>query len=306
MKITSRLGWLSPCAFIAILFLTFAGNGCLAQKTKEIPSSVVVKKAIAYRNDPSLSGAECQLDLYLPKPSPKKYPLLIWVHGGGLTGGDKAEPPSVALATMLAQNGIGVASVNYRLSPNVRFPVYVEDVAAAAAWVEAQAKSLGGNPERIYLSGHSAGAYLVAMLTMNPKYLNQAGFNSTHIAGVIPISGQVTTHFTVRKEKGIDSNTIISDEASPLYYVRKDIPDMLLILGDHDWPARLEENQYFAACLKAAGAGNVIFKVISNRDHGSIFGKLPEPEDPGGKLILQFVRERESKAAQSDTSKVNP
>lgn len=257
---------------------------------------VTVKSQIAYRQEPELASASCQLDLYLPKPSDKAFPVMIWVHGGGLTGGDKAEPPSAALSRMLAQHGIAVASVNYRLSPKVSFPVYIEDVAAAVAWVEKNAKGFGGNPARIFLSGHSAGAYLVAMLTMNPKFLTQVGFDWSHLAGVIPISGQVTTHFTVRKERGIGPNTIISDEASPLYFARQEIPDMLLILGDHDWPARLEENQYFAACLKAAGAGNVIFQVVPNRDHGTIFGKIPEPGDPAGKSILQFIHERETGA----------
>lgn len=283
-KIFSTTIWILSC----VVLWTQSGLA-LELPATEVSNSVVVKSQIAYRSD-----AGCQLDLYLPKSSGKPFPMVVWVHGGGLTGGDKAEPPSAALAKRLAQNGFGVASVNYRLSPKVRYPTYIEDVATAVVWVEAHAKSFGGDPERIYLIGHSAGAYLVAMLAMNTKFLRQAGFNLNHLAGVIPISGQVTTHFTVRKEKGIGSNVIISDQAAPLYYVRKDIPDMLLILGDNDWPARLEENQYFAACLKAAGAQNVAFSVIPNRDHGTIFGKMTEAGDPCGKLVLDFLRKSES------------
>lgn len=260
------------------------------------PNDLEVKPQIAYRAEGEAGGSGCQLDLYIPKSSRKPFPLMVWVHGGGLTAGDKAEPPSVALCRMLAHNGIGVASVNYRLNPKVQFPTYIEDVAAAVAWVEANAQKYGGNPERIYLSGHSAGAYLVTMLTMNPKYLEKAGFNMNHLAGVMPISGQVTTHFTIKKERGIDANAVISDAAAPTYFVRKQVPDMLLILGDRDWPARLEENVYFTACLKAAGAQNVTLRVIVDRDHGTIFGKLPEPNDPGGNLILHFIREREARA----------
>ncbi|PAW78897.1 MAG: hypothetical protein B9S32_05825 [Verrucomicrobia bacterium Tous-C9LFEB] len=274
--------------------------GCGAETvTANAVTEVEVRPQIAYRAEGEVSGPDCQLDLYIPKSSSRPFPLVIWVHGGGLTGGDKAEPPSVAVCRMLAQNGIGVASVNYRRNPKVQFPTYIEDVAAAVAWVEANAKKYGGNSERIYLSGHSAGAYLVTMLTMNPKYLEKAGFNMSHLVGVIPISGQVTTHFTIKKERGIDANTVISDAAAPTYFVRKQVPDMLLILGDRDWAARLEENAYFAACLKAAGAQNVTLRVIADRDHGTIFGKLSEPNDPGGNLILQFIREREARAGVS-------
>lgn len=275
---------------ILLAFLWMASLPVVGRADEEIE----VKSQISYRPD----APECRLDLYLPKDTRKPYSMLIWVHGGGLTGGDKAEPPSAAVSRLLAMKGIGVASVNYRLSPKVRFPVYIEDVAAAVAWVDAHAAEWGGHSGRVYLSGHSAGAYLVAMLTMNPKYLDAAGFDRRHLAGVIPISGQVATHFTVRKERGLDINAITSDEAAPLYFVRQNIPDMLLLLGDRDWPARLEENAYFAACLKAAGATNVTLRVISDRDHGTIFGKLPEPNDPTGKLLWQFIAERESRSLQ--------
>ncbi|MEZ0273451.1 MAG: alpha/beta hydrolase [Roseimicrobium sp.] len=246
---------------------------------------------IPYKAGDSLSDYEkerCKLDLYLPK-NKKDYPVIVWFHGGGLTGGQKAGGDTAKVVESWVQAGIAVASVNYRLSPKVKFPAYIEDGAAAVAWVKKNIATHGGDPKRVFIGGHSAGAYLTMMLGLDAKYLKAAGVDVLSIAGLIPVSGQTMTHFTVRQERGLPKEDVIADEAAPIHFARKDTPPMLLLMGDKDWPARLEENQYFAAILKTKGNKRTTLIVVPDRTHGSIFGKLRDEADPGRAAFLKFV-----------------
>lgn len=251
-------------------------------------SPILIEKDIPYVEEAKAddeSRKMCKLDLYLPKTS-KPYPILLWCHGGGLTGGDKTD--NVAFGEAMARQGIGVVSINYRLNPHVRYPAYIEDVARAVAWTQLHvvtARSHG----KLFIGGHSAGSYLSAMLAMDERYLLAQGVQPKDLAGAILLSGQIMTHFTVRAEKGVDSNRIVSDEAAPAYYVRKNTMPLLLLIGDDDWPARREENHYFYAALKVAGNTRVQFYVIANRNHGSIFSNLKEKNDPCARKMINFI-----------------
>ena len=246
---------------------------------------------IAYKTGDNLSEYEtqrCKLDLYLPRNG-KNFATLVWFHGGGLKGGakDGGETPKIARA--LAADGIAVASVNYRLSPKAKFPAYLEDSAAAVAWVRAHIAERGGDPERVFISGHSAGGYLTLMLAMDSRWLKPHGFTPDSFAGYIPLSGQTMTHYTVREERGIAKETIVADEAAPVFYCRKDTPPMLVLAGDHDMAARSEENEYLVAVLKGVGNMHVTFRQIPDRTHGSIANNIVKPGDPVRKAILDFI-----------------
>ncbi len=244
---------------------------------------------LAYKTGDSLSEYEterCKLDLYIP-PGGKNFATLVWFHGGGLKGGSK--DGSGALARALAADGLAVAAVNYRLSPKATYPAYVEDSAAAVAWVRAHIAEHGGDPAKVFISGHSAGGYLTLMLAMDARWLKPHGLTPDSFSGYIPLSGQTMTHYTVREERGMDKITIIADEAAPVHYCRKDTPPMLVLAADHDMAARAEENEYLVAVLKGAGNKRVTYQKFADRDHGSIAGKIPQPGDPVRKAILDFI-----------------
>lgn len=252
-------------------------------------ADVAVVTNVAYKSGDSLSDYErerCVLDLYLPTNA--AFPTLVWFHGGGLTGGNKNGCDK--LGKMLANEGVALAAANYRLSPKAKFPAYVEDAAAAVAWTRAHIGEHGGDVKKLFVGGHSAGGYLTSMLTMNPAYLKKEGLDPNDLAGVLPFSGQMVTHFTVRAERGISTNSVTADDAAPIFYSRKDIPPMLVIMGDHDWPARVEENQYFVAFQqRVIGNKRIRFLQIADRDHGSIVGKMTKPNDPAHDAMLKFI-----------------
>lgn len=230
----------------------------------------------------------CRLDLYLPEGT--GFPMIVWFHGGGITSGSKTGVDTRAISLALAGEGVAVAAANYRLSPRVKFPAYVEDAAAAVAWARTRIAGHGGDSNRVFAGGHSAGAYLTSMVAMDPAHLRPHGLSPADLGGFIPVSGQMMTHFTVRSERGLGTNAILSDAAAPIYHTRPDGPPMLILMGDRDWPARLEENQYFAAIQRTAGNRGVELLVVPDRNHGSIAGRIAREGDPAREAILRFLR----------------
>ena len=130
-----------------------------------------------------------RLDLFLPRGA-TAYPVVMLVHGGGWRMGDnRCFGLYSSVAECLARQGIGVALPNYRLSPAVKHPEHVRDIARAFAWVHAQIAQYGGSPDKLFVAGHSAGGHLVALLATDERYLQEVGLCLGNIRGVIGVSG---------------------------------------------------------------------------------------------------------------------
>jgi acetyl esterase/lipase len=283
------------CAILALLVLALCSA---VSRAGEPPAPAVrVVRDIAYKSGERLSDYEkqrCKLDLYLPAGK-RDFPTVVWFHGGGLTEGGKGSPDKPGLAHSLAEAGIAMAAVNYRLSPMATYPAYIEDAAAAFAWTRAHIAEHGGNANAVFISGHSAGGYLTLMVGMDEHYLRDLGVEPSAIAGLIPISGQTMTHYTVRAERGIASRfTVIADQAAPVFHVRKDTPPMLVLYADHDMVGRAEENQYLVAMMQGAGNKRVTGMLVRDRDHGTIASRLTSADDPARLAILQFIQAQSS------------
>lgn len=267
-------------------FGTFSGN-----RIASVPQQgVVLHQDVAYKSG-DLADYErerSRLDLYLPGEV-ADFPTVVWFHGGGLTAGDKAARTQAAIARSLAERGIGVASVNYRLSPRASYPAYVEDAAASVAWVLDHIGDYGGEPGSVFVSGHSAGGYLAAMVGLDERYLAAHDHGLDDLAGLVPISGQMVTHATVREERGLSSSRPVIDQAAPAYHVRADAPPFLAIAGSNDLPARPEENRYVVAALKAVEHDDATYLEFEGRNHGTIVTGIPNADDPVARAISEFV-----------------
>ncbi len=219
--------------------------------------------------DPTIRE-QCMLDVYYPV-NKKDFATIIWFHGGGLTGGAKEIPDG------LKEKEIAIIGVNYRLYPTVKAPGYIDDATAAVAWVFKNIDQFGGNPSLIFVSGHSAGGYLTLMLGLDKHYLKSYEIDANHIAGLIPLSGQCITHFTVRKEMGIPDKQPLINELAPLYFVRADAPPILLITGDRELEmlGRYEENAYLARMMKVNGNTTTRLIEIGGYGHSMVEPALP-------------------------------
>ena len=219
----------------------------------------------------------CVLDVYYPKNS-VGFPTIVWFHGGSLTGGHKEIPEA------LKEKGVCIVAVNYRLSPRVSAPKYIEDAAAAVAWVFKNISRFGGDSSLIFVSGHSAGAYLTCMVGLDKKWLKVYDVDANNIAGLISLSAQTITHKTIRNERGIRETQPIVDEFAPLFHVRADAPPLLLITGDREMEmlGRYEENAYMLRMMKLVGHKQSKLFELDGYGHS-----MTEPAFP---LLIKEVR----------------
>lgn len=220
----------------------------------------------------------CRLDVYF-QVGGKNLPVVVWFHGGGLTGGNKAFPGG------LKNKDLVLVAVNYRLSPKAKCVNSIEDAAAAVAWTFDHIAEYGGDPKKIFISGHSAGGYLTMMVGLDPKWLAPYKIDLDRIAGLIPFSGHTITHMTVRKERGISDKQPVIDEFAPLYHVRgKNPPPLLLITGDREKEmlGRYEENAYMMRMMKVNGHQQVTLYELQGYGHGMV--------DPAVPLLLDFIK----------------
>jgi acetyl esterase/lipase len=256
------------------IFLFF-GYFCISTMSigAELPLRTETKNVPYYTETTNeYQKTQCVLDISAPK-SAQHLPVLVWFHGGGLTAGSK-EIPKHLLNTNIVLVGVG-----YRLAPQAAFPEFLEDAAAALAWAFANIEHYGGNPKQIYVGGCSAGAYLSAMIGLDSRWLKPYKIKPSQLAGLVLLTGQMTTHFHVRKMLNYPQPEYfpIIDENAPLHYLSKDAPPILLVLGDRerDMPVRVQENEFMAASLRAMKHPHVEFYEIKGYDHGGI-GNAPE------------------------------
>ena len=193
-------------------------------------------------------GPRQRYDLYLPKALTGLAPIVLFFYGGAFRAGRKSEYRVVGEA--LASKGIIVAVVDYRIYPDARFPDFLEDGANALAAVHARAAMFGGDPARIFLAGHSAGAYISVMLAANPAYLRAANADPSWIRGVIAIAGRY-------HELPINDAIIVETfrgparpKTRPATFITGKRPPMLLVAGSSESKEVLESHSRLAAHLR--------------------------------------------------------
>ena len=239
-------------------------------------------REINYRTDDEYATKICRVDIAAPEGA-KDAPVIVWFHGGGLTGGKKQIPQAIL------KDGCVVVGVGYRFSPNVKVTQIVDDAACAVAWVFNNIDKWGGNPESIYIAGHSAGGYLVTMVGLEKARLERYGIDANKLKGIIPFSGQAITHFEERRSRGIANTQPIVDELSPLFHVRGDSAPILILSGDREMEmlGRYEENAYMWRVFQLVGHKDATLYELDGYGHN-----MCEPAYP---LLMRFVREHEKK-----------
>lgn len=262
-------------ALLTLLMVAAMATPCTAQQYTTKQNIAYYADSISSRNE--YINSRCKLDIYYPSNT-KDFATVVWFHGGGLTGGEKELPKA------LMEKGVAIVGVNYRLAPQVAAPAFIEDAAAAVAWVFKNIEGYGGSTKKIIVSGHSAGGYLGLMLTLDKKYLAKHAVDADSIAGLIPFSGQAVTHFTVRKAQGIPETQATIDTYAPLYHVRANAPPTVLITGDRELElyGRYEENAYLWRMMKLVGHKNTKLLEMAGYDHGG----MPYPAFP---ILLKEV-----------------
>jgi acetyl esterase/lipase len=263
--------------------------GADAPKTYEVEA----KKDINYVGD----GADPvfhKLDLYLPKDC-KDFPVVFFIHGGAWSLGSKNDLGIFeSMGKALAKQGIGMVSINYRLSPRVKHPAHIEDTAAAFAWVYNNIAKYGGSKEKIFPCGHSAGGHLCALLATDDSYLKKYGLDSKAIRGVIPISG--VYYIAPGSMKNIWGNDAeVVKMAQPSAHVRAGLPPFFILYADKDLPGcGKEPSERFATALKQKDVSAQTMEV-KNSDHIWVMFQFSKTDDPVFNAIRDFVLKHSEK-----------
>ena len=241
------------------------------------------EREIIYRNVDEYSAQMCRVDVATIEGA-KDLPVVVWFHGGGLTGGKKEIPQP------LLDGRCVVVGVGYRFSPKVSVTQIIDDAACAVAWVFANIERYGGSTSKIYLSGHSAGGFLVSMLGLDASRLKRYGYDANSLKGVIPFSGQAITHFEERRSRGIENTRPVIDSLSPLYHVRGDAAPFLMITGDRELEmlGRYEENADMWRVFQLVKHPDATLYELDGYGHNMCVPAYP--------LLLRFVRQHEAKS----------
>jgi len=216
-------------------------------------ATVSMAGVLATRDIPYGPAARQMMDIYRPAQAAAPAPVLVWFYGGAWQEGERRDYRFVA--ANLARAGVVVAVPDYRVFPDVRFPAFIEDGALAVAQVRRLAASCGGDPRKLFLAGHSAGAYIAAMLAIDPSYLAAAGEARNDLTGAVGIAGP----YDFLPIAGADIREVFAParddlrRTQPIAHVDGDNIPLLLLHGDRDTTCYPRNALALAARIQAAG-----------------------------------------------------
>jgi acetyl esterase/lipase len=254
--------------------------------------SVVATRDVDYLAGTDYAEDKDKLDVFMPKGAAGA-PVIVFFHGGALQQGDKSY--GELLVRRFVPEGVGVVSANYRLSPGVMHPAHIQDAAIAFAWVIKNIERYGGDPEQVYVSGHSAGAYLATLMALDPAHLAAHGLGLDAVRGTIAISPFLYVEETAKDRPktvwGEDPDAWMNASVTP--HIEPGKGPMLLIYADGDAEWRKGQNDTFGEAMRAAGNSGIRVVEVPNRDHVTLLTQMNTADDQIGGLVLRFIREWE-------------
>jgi acetyl esterase/lipase len=284
----------------------------------ELPARFEVKEVrdVVYR--PLAEGEDAvknknKLDLYLPQ-GPRDFPVMLFIHGGAWFFGDKNQLGLYHhLATYWARRGVGVVVANYRLSPGVKHPAHVQDVAKAFAWTKQNIARYGGDTSQLFISGQSAGGHLVSLLATDESYLRAEGAKISDIRGVLSLSGV----YTLPSGMGVSSLPAVTGvpsgketlqgrrarfasvfgtdpkvlrAAAPIAHIHDGLPPFLVLYAENDPKILRDMATEFVAALKKEKQSAVLVEALG-RNHISELVFLGFKNDPVAEAMTTFLRQ---------------
>ncbi|MDY3562488.1 alpha/beta hydrolase [Gemmata sp. JC673] len=262
----------------ALVALALAGPPVLAQADSPVPDTVTFEKGVEYANP---DGQHLRLNVARPKGA-GPFPCVLFIHGGGFRAGSREGYNGQIVR--LAERGYVAVTVSYRLAPKYPFPAAVHDTKAAVRWLRANAKTYGIDPDRIGVTGGSAGGHLAQFLavTADVKEFEGDGGNPTFSSAVrCVVNVYGPSDFTKSYGKSVDAAEVLPlflggnlekarpqhVRASPLYWVTPNAAPTLCVHGTEDKYVHVEQAEWLVERLKAAGVGAELLK-LEGAGHG--------------------------------------
>jgi acetyl esterase/lipase len=225
-----------------------------------------------------------KLDVWAPKSKAKaKLPVLVFFYGGGWYAGERAHYGFVGKA--YAAKGFVVVMTDYRKVPQVRFPAFNEDGANAVRWVQDNIEKFGGDPKRVTLAGHSAGAYIAMMLTLDERYLRNAGVTPGFVRATVGLAGAYD-FLPFDSVRSINAFAKWSKpiETQPIAFARADAPPIMVLTGTHDDTVKPRNAILMARRQRELGA-LAEFKAYPLLNHEDLIMAISKPFRSKGPIL---------------------
>ncbi len=282
--------------FILLAALLVPAAGAARGQAPDKPAAArpAVEKDISYVDG---GGDDQKLDLYLP--AGKSFATVVFTYGGGWHRGSRKSVTPVG--EKLQALGFGCALLSHRLAPKHPFPAPAEDVAAGFAWVKKHVAERGGDPKRVFLVGHSSGAHLSLLIAADPRYLAPHKLTPADVAGVVGLSTPVDLEphkdgkgfgDALLGGRGADAfsrDREVMSRASPVRHVTKDLPPVLLVVGERDFPMLEADARAFVEKAKGEKASASQY-LAKGRDHMGVVQSLLEDKSPVTEQVVEFLR----------------
>lgn len=256
--------------------------------SQELDPGIIAVKDIPYVAE-SVEPAKQALDIYRQEKA-LNAPVLVFLHGGAWTRGDRKQYPF--LANRFAREGFVVVVPSYRLSPKYTHPAQIEDAAAAVAWTFRNIGRYRGDPQRVVVAGHSAGAHLAALLAANPRWLKAHNTAPGRLRGVIGLSGVYDlTGLAGRAASpvfGRDPETLRA--VSPRHQLTAEAPPFLLTYCQFDYPSLPEQARDFHDAILALNRPSSLV-YIPGETHITEILSIVKDGDPTFRAMLDFLRQ---------------
>jgi dipeptidyl aminopeptidase/acylaminoacyl peptidase len=285
------LSFLNPVFIVLLIYLPQTAQAAEPAETNTYEVKEV--KGLTYCDGADSDKDKHKLDLYLPKDK-KDFPVLFFVHGGAWVHGDRSTFVYRGVGRYYASQGIGTVVISYRLSPGVKHPEHIKDVASAFAWTVKNIEKYGGKPDQIFISGHSAGGHLVALLGTDESYLKAEKLSFKNIKAVIPLSGVYEIPAKLLSQSfGTDEE--VCKKASPTCNVKEGLPPYLIVYADDDMKyCDKEPAQAFYKALKDKGCDATICE-IPKSNHLMTLLSAYAADGVVSKKVLEFIHAQTAK-----------
>jgi acetyl esterase/lipase len=264
-----------------------------------------VERDIPYRANPT---PDEHMDVYAPATTGRA-PVVLFIHGGSLeeAGERRNSPMYASVCPGLANRGILCATMDYRLAPSYRWPAMPQDVASAVRWLKDSIAIRGGDPERIFLVGHSSGCHLAALVALDTSFLGEQGLHSGAVAGVVAMGctlapwdtvGRAVTQMQLEhaferddQERRIYGSLVWRLRSNPSLWVDAHAPPFLVLVAESEryMPSVLEEGARFVRLLRERER-SADLRILPGRRHITTTTGFADPADMVGNLVAEFVR----------------
>jgi len=276
------------CSFA---WIGFPGGVSCASTHGVSKNDPAVKKGIGYVAE---AQSDMQtLDIYLPREA-RNAPVLIFVHGGGWRRGSKDQMAHAQFASLFPPQGFVTVVPNYRLSTVAGFPAQIEDLAGAFAWTYRNIHEYGGDPNKIFVSGHSAGGHLACLLALDTRYLDRLNVPAGAVKGVLALSAI----YDIPEMKDRALKTLVEPafgtdpsawrQASPIHHVRSGLPPFLILYAQRDTNTLKAQARRFADALKQKNTPVVVAE-LEREGHLSVLLRTRRGTNPAAPHMLEFM-----------------